>query len=999
MNCFTPFSHRSLFVIAVLLLPLRLLSQSALTQQYLDEAGDHAALFRGHLEAPYNSNLLATHPFWESVEFTPGEVCYDGIFYPQVMLRFDVFRQLLSVMAPEGGHPIVPDQDKVSYFTMYGMRFERRDQSFYCLPYIGQHLSLWHLRRKVTTTDRLIEKRYVKDLATADRFFLQGPDGSMHPVRRFSHVTRLYSQYRQQLKALRRAQHLRFRRTDQAYNSLLVLAPAIDQLLLQDQGPAPLQPRSGSAQPSTTMTSPLQLRSGSARPSAITPSALTPSATRPHPFVTLQAPDSLFTDATLDVTLPAFWAYQPNVQTRQYDEEQLILDGSVTSSIEPIREQHILDEVEVSGFQQKVGTSLVGAEKFRPALLKNIPLALGEADVMKVMQTLPGVKTMGEASSGFNVRGGASDQNLILLNGNTIYNPMHLFGLFSAFNSDVIGETELYKSGIPSEYGGRISSVMNITSRVPERKEWHGSASIGVLTSKATLDAPIVPERVSLLLGGRTTYSDWMLDRLPSSSGYRDGTAGFWDLSATLAITPNRNHRISLYVYTSHDRFSFTPYDKYTYANTNASVEWKGRFGDNLSTLFSAGYDHYDYTSDDTEVPSSAARLSFDINQYFTKFLTNLQLNDQHRLQLGLHGQFYDIAPGRYEPLGDDSFIALNQLQNDRAVEASLFAEEQWKPFSELTLTGGLRYTLFHSNHPGKEQTYQAPEFRLSASYQLADEQSLKFGFNTMHQFIHKVSNTTIMSPTDTWVLSNANIEPQTGYQVAAGYYYQTDNHQYELSLEAYYKRMDHYLTYRSAGKLVMNPDLENDVIGTQGQAYGIELQLRKPFGRLNGWVSYSYSRTLLRQNRQVAGLAPINGGDWFAADYDRPHELKLVSNFKFTQRYSLSVNGDYSTGRPITIPAGQYYSFEQDCLMPFYTDRNGYRLPDYLRIDASFNVEPSHHLTNLTHHWLSFGVYNLLGRRNAYSIYYVVEEGQIQGYKLSIFGAPIPFISYNIKF
>lgn len=970
------FLSRSFLLGLAVALPLQILAQTSTSEtssseanieRYLREAGDHAALYHGHLEQQYNANLLYTHPFFATEEFEPGLVCFDGLIYPDVKLRYDVYHQVLAVLAPEGGHSVVPDQDQIDFFVWRNLRFVRRDGKFYCLAYEGQQLSLMQHRLKEVTNERLVDMKYLKDLSVRDRYYFLCPDGMMQPVGSFRDVTRLYGEYRSQLKSLRKEQSLKFRGEDAKQRSFTLMAQSLDQWLVADRGPAkPV----------------VQAQSTSQRP------------------LFSIVPDSLFAEATLDVTLPAFWAYQPGSDSSvQYEEEQMIADGSVTSNLEPIREQHILDEVEVSSFQKKVGASLVGAEKFRPSMLKNVPLALGESDVMKMMQTLPGVKTMGEASSGFNVRGGASDQNLILLNGNTVFNPMHLFGLFSAFNSDVIGETELYKSGIPSEYGGRISSVMNITSRVPERQEWHGSASIGLLTSKGTLDAPIIKDRVSLLLGGRTTYSDWILSRIPEKSGYSNGTAGFWDLSGTLAITPNNNHRISLYAYTSHDRFSFTAYDKYTYSNTNASLEWKGRYNDKLSTYFSAGYDHYDYTSDDLAVPSSAARLSFGINQYFAKFLTNYQLNDEHRLQVGVHGQYYDVAPGRYEAIGEYSFIDERELSPDRAVETSLFAEDQWKLLPQLTLTGGIRYTLFSSQREGKEKFYQAPEFRLSANYQLGEDQSVKVGFNTMHQFIHKVSNTSIMSPTDTWTLSNANIKPQDGFQIAAGYYYQTPGHQYELSLEAYYKQMDNYLTYRSAGQLLMNENLENDVIGTQGKAYGVELQLRKPFGKLNGWVSYSYSRTLLRQREQVEGSTMINGGEWFAADHDRPHEIKLVGNYKFTQRYSFSFNADYSTGRPITIPAGQYYSFEQHRLMPFYTDRNGYRLPDYFRVDASFNIEPSHHLTNLTHHWLSVGVYNLLGRRNAYSIYYEVVGSQIQGYKLSIFGTPIPFVSYNVKF
>jgi hypothetical protein len=295
-------------------------------------------------------------------------------------------------------------------------------------------------------------------------------------------------------------------------------------------------------------------------------------------------------------------------------------------------------------------------------------------------------------------------------------------------------------------------------------------------------------------------------------------------------------------------------------------------------------------------------------------------------------------------------------------------------------------------------KTYHGPEFRLSGRYSFNDDLSVKAGFNTMRQYIHKVSNTTIMSPTDTWKLSDANIKPQQGWQLAGGVYYNTPDRMYEFSVEGYYKKMKDYLDYRSGAKLLMNHHLETDVINTEGYAYGIELEAKKPKGKLNGWVSYTYSRTFLRQNDKRIHN-PINGGDWYPTEYDKPHDFKFVGNYKFTRRYSLSLNMDYSTGRPTTIPAGQYYDQKLGTNQVYYTDRNSYRVPDYFRMDLSFNVEASHHLTLATHSSISFGVYNLTGRKNVYSIYYVVENKKIKGYKMSIFGAPIPFVTYNIKF
>jgi hypothetical protein len=295
-------------------------------------------------------------------------------------------------------------------------------------------------------------------------------------------------------------------------------------------------------------------------------------------------------------------------------------------------------------------------------------------------------------------------------------------------------------------------------------------------------------------------------------------------------------------------------------------------------------------------------------------------------------------------------------------------------------------------------KTWAGPEFRLSARYVLGDNFAVKAGFNSMRQYIHKLSNTVIMSPTDTWKLSDANIRPQKGWQAATGLYYNTPRRIWEASAEVYYKHLNDYLDYRSGARLLMNHHIETDVVNTEGYAYGVEFSLKKQVGKLNGWFSYTYSRTFLRQDKKILTNA-VNNGDWYPTDYDKPHDFKLVGNYRFSQRYSLSVNTDYSTGRPISIPAGKYYDAELHSMQVFYTDRNSYRIPDYFRTDVSFNIEPSHKLTLLTHHTVSFGVYNVTGRKNIYSVYFVSEGGQIKGYQLSVFGTPIPFITYNIKF
>ena len=704
---------------------------------------------------------------------------------------------------------------------------------------------------------------------------------------------------------------------------------------------------------------------------------------------------------------------------------QFMVYGEGATHIELEEENHLLDEVLiVSGRVQNVRSTQLGMEKFQPSLLKNIPTAMGEVDLLKMLQTLPGIKTVGEASSGYNVRGSAADQNLLLLNNGTIYNPNHLFGFFTAFNSDMIKDAELYKSSIPSQYGGRIASVLNITSKEASKEKFTGSVGIGLVTSKLNLEIPIIKEKTSLLLSGRTTYSDWIMKMLPEKSGYRDGKAGFYDLGGVFSHTLNERNKLNIYGYYSHDRFAFNDNQKYAYNNMNFSANWRSIFSEKLTANFSFGYDHYDYRNDESVEEAAAARLSFAINQWFGKVDFSYKLDNNHTLNFGLMSQFYNINSGTYEPLHESSLVKWDQLQKDKALESAIYIGDQWEITPKLSVNAGIRYSMFNLLGPrtyytyqdgmlpssttvvdsvsvggGKVvKTYQGPEFRLSARYAFNDDFSVKAGFNTMRQYIHKVSNTTIMSPTDTWKLSDTNIKPQNGWQLAAGAYYNTPGQVLELSVEGYYKKLNDYLDYRSSARLIMNHHLETDVINTEGYAYGVEFQVKKPSGKLNGWASYTYSRTFLRQNDPRIAR-PVNGGGWYPTEYDKPHDFKLVGNYKFTRRYSVSFNMDYSTGRPTTIPAGQYYDQGLQSMQVYYTDRNSYRVPDYFRLDLAFNIEPSHHLTLLTHSSISFGVYNLTGRKNVYSIYYVSENGSVQGYKMSIFGAPIPFITYNIKF
>ena len=677
---------------------------------------------------------------------------------------------------------------------------------------------------------------------------------------------------------------------------------------------------------------------------------------------------------------------------------QVMLYASGKLDIKLEEQVYALSEVSVSAnIVENVRSTALGVTRLKMKEIKNIPTAFGELDILKVVMALPGVKSVGEVSSGFNVRGGATDQNLILFNGGTVYNPTHLFGLFSIFNSDMVKDMELYKSSIPAKFGGRISSVLDINSREGSKEKFQGSASLGLLTSSLTLEGPLFNKKTSYIVGARTTYSDWLLNLLPEKSGYKDGNAGFYDLNASIDHRFDVNNSLTLTGYFSHDRFHFDEVERYAYQNASASLKWTHAFHPNLTGTFITGYDHY-----------GKADFSW-------------QAHDHHTIGFGLSSLYYNLNPGEYLGKGEASLVLDDRMQSEKALESAIYVGDRWDITPTLSIDAGIRYSMYNVMGPrtynlyepdkmptpsavidtkeegsGVYKTYQGPEFRISARYEFADGFSIKAGYNTMRQNIHKLSNTTIMSPTDTWKLSDANIKSQTGSQVAVGLYKNFIRAGLETSVEGYYKTMDNYLDYRNGANLIMNHHIETDVVNTKGRAYGVEFMIRKPNGKLNGWVSYTYSRTQLRQE-DARIKKPVNRGEWYPADYDKPHDLKFVGNYKFTQRFSVSVNCDYSTGRPVSIPVSKYNFAGGEFV--YFSDRNQYRIPDYFRMDLSINIEPSHHLTLLTHSTVSLGIYNVTGRDNAYSVYYVAEEGRLKGYKLAIFGAPIPYISYNIKF
>ncbi|MGZ3750071.1 MAG: TonB-dependent receptor, partial [Mucilaginibacter sp.] len=560
----------------------------------------------------------------------------------------------------------------------------------------------------------------------------------------------------------------------------------------------------------------------------------------------------------------------------------LYTDGKL--NIEMQEQVTSLKEVQISAEKvANVKSVEMGVNKLDIKSIKQIPTAFGEADVLRVVLTLPGVQSVGEATTGFNVRGGSADQNLILLNDATIYNPSHFFGFFSAFNPDIVKNIELYKSTIPERFGGRLSSVLDVTDREGNKKKFTGSAGIGLLTSRLNFEGPIIKDKTSFIFGARTTYSDWLLSLLPDA--YKHSSASFYDVNLDISHQINEKNNIYITGYVSNDKFRLNSDTAYGYSNRNGNIKWKHNFNNKLYSVFTAGIDDYQYNVSSSANPVDAYKLNFAVKQTNFKADFNYYLNSKNTLNFGLSSIYYNLNPGDNEPNGAKSLVVPDVVAPEQALESALYLGDKYDVTPELSISAGIRYSLYaylgpqtvdhYAPNLPKESlnvldsttykknqvinTYHGPEIRLSARYNLTDDMSIKASYNTLRQYIHLLSNTTAISPTDTYKLSDPNIKPQFGQQVSLGLYKNAKSNTIETSVEVYYKKISHYLDYKSGATLLLNQHIEQDVISTEGKAYGVEFLVRKTAGKLNGWVSYTYSRTLLKQADPNAGEL-ING-------------------------------------------------------------------------------------------------------------------------------------------
>ena len=699
----------------------------------------------------------------------------------------------------------------------------------------------------------------------------------------------------------------------------------------------------------------------------------------------------------------------------------LYSDGSFNVSL--IDDIPMLTEVIVSAERvANVNRVQMGVEHLSIKSIKQMPVVFGEADIIRAVLTLPGVKSVGEASTGFNVRGGAADQNLILFNGATIYNPAHFFGFFSAFNPEIVKEVELYKSSVPANYGGRLASVLDVTAREGNKEKISGTAGIGLLTTRVNLEGPIVKNKSSFNFGGRTTYSNWLLKLLPDKYDFKNSKASFYDFNLITSHTINENNNIYFTGYFSGDRFNLNSDTTYGYNNRNFSLKWKHNFNNRLIGAFTIGTDHYDYLNESDHNPVNAYKMDFSIQQYNLKGDFNYNLTSKHQIDFGFSSIYYKLNPGSFQPNDEESQVSPVTVQSEQALESAVYISDRYDISRKFSFSPGIRYSFFNSLGPQNVdvyatdlpktdanrtstvfyknnsviKTYHGPELRFTARYNFTPDFSIKASYNTLRQYIHVLSNTANISPTDIWKLSDYNIEPQLGDQTSLGLYKNFKSDSVELSVEVYTKRIKNYLDYKNGAVLVLNEHIETDVFKTKGKAYGLELMLKKRVGKLNGWVSYTYSRILLKMDDALAGET-VNNGEYYPANYDKPHDFTFIGNYRINHRFSISFNTTYSTGRPITVPIGRFYYAGSERTL--YAERNSYRIPDYFRADFSMNIEGNHKVHQLTHNSWTIGLYNMTGRKNPYSVYYTSENGVVNGYKLSIFGSVIPFINYNIRF
>lgn len=669
----------------------------------------------------------------------------------------------------------------------------------------------------------------------------------------------------------------------------------------------------------------------------------------------------------------------------------------------------------------------MSTNKLSIATIKKMPVVLGEVDVLKSILLLPGVTNAGEGASGFNVRGGGADQNLILLDEATIFNSSHVFGFFSVFNPDAIKDLKLYKGGIPARFGGRASSVLDIYQKDGSSKDFHMNGGIGLISSRLLAEGPLVKDKGSFLIGGRASYAHLFLKL---SEDQKDNSAYFYDLNAKLSYKLNDNNSLYLSGYFGRDVFSLNKSFTNIYGNSTLNLRWNHLYSDKLFSNLSLIYSDYYYGLD---LDFVGFKWDSGIKNYNIKYDFKHYITDKLKLNYGLNGIYYEFNPGTIKPTGEDSGINPDQLDKKYAFEPSLYIDAESQLSKKINISYGLRYSLFYrlgpstvnlyeNNNPvlfntdmgiyekatpiGTEyysknksiKNYNNLEPRFAISYQLNDDQALKASYNRMAQYLQLISNTSSPTPLDVWTPSDNYIKPQIADQVALGYFRNIKNGAYSLEVETYYKEIQNRLDYIDGANLIANDAIEQVILNGQMRSYGLEIMFKKNEGRFNGWVSY----TLSKSEQQTPGRTPeetgINNGQWYSSAYDKTHNLAITSAYNLNDKWSFGANFALQSGQPVTYPNGQYEYL--GITVPSYGLRNENRLPAYHHLDISATLTPrSNKDRNWKGEWV-FSIYNLYNRMNAASINFRqnMDTGANEAVKTSIFGI-VPAVSYNFKF
>ena len=667
--------------------------------------------------------------------------------------------------------------------------------------------------------------------------------------------------------------------------------------------------------------------------------------------------------------------------------------------------------------------------KFNNKTIKELPTFLGEKDIVKSVTLLPGVQSTGEFGTGFFVRGGSADQNLILVEDVPLFNSSHMFGLSSAINSDGINSVTLIKAGIPAKYGERASSVMDIRlgSNVDQLTVKGG---IGLLNSRLSLETPLFNKKVSLLIGGRSSYSNWLLHAMPDVD-LKNSSASFSDINALLTMKFDAKNNLTLFGYFSDDKFSFVKSSPYYYDNTLASIRYSHTFNEKLYSMLLVGISRYrnDISQSDTLKPNEGYKISSSTNYKNAKLNFTWLPNEKHAVDAGINAVLYQLQPGRMTPLGSLSTVKEQSSQQEKALEVAAYVSDNIRFSPKISAEVGLRLTnyaflgpnsvfIFKENASRSTQNiidtlsygnnkiikwYTSLEPRISLRYSTDEFSSVKFSYNRISQFINLITNTAVMAPTDVYKLSSPNVKPLICTQYAAGYFRNFNKNAFEASAEVYYKKLDNIVDYRDGATILLNNALETDLLNASGYNYGIELYLKKNTGRLTGWASYTYSRSM-RHTTSSIEADQINGNRYYPSSFDKPHNIVINGNLHLTRRWRVSGTFNFNTGKPVTLPELKYEFDGRQYV--YYSDRNKYRLPDYHRLDIAITYDETLRLKQKWKGSWTLAIINVYGQNNPYSVFYK-STSQLESqfyqssnlYKLFIISRPIPTLTYNFTF